>query len=210
MHLLNVNGVEKYLVMCEHPNPQTWENFILCFNVKDIDILVYSNYKYVAEMIKDNSLIEFGENRVNAEVAVPVCITKNSMSYPHYEKIRCHTNNCIPIDAEEGRNYMFSLWDNVIGMGETCLRSVNTNYNIDLYFIGVEYINMPLGSEQRGIIVKTEDADVSYISRRMNKKVSKENIHVFCFENSRRYIVGKKVGFYKNRFSDYELYDGRI
>ena len=94
-------------------------------------------------------------------------------------------------------------------MGETCFRAKNGEYNIDLYFIGVEYINMPLGRDITGVLVNTEDKDVAYISKRMGKEVPKDKIHVFCFEDSRRYIVGTRAGFYKNTFVDYELYDGR-
>lgn len=209
MHILNINGVEKYLVMCEHPDSQTWADYVLCFNVKDIDLVAVSDYKFDAKMIKDKSLIEFEENKVEADAVVHVDITKRTMSYPRYEMYRCHKEDCVRINAEEVRNYKFSLWNYFIGMGETCFRSVNPEYNIDLYFIGVEYINMPLGREQTGVLVDTEDKDVAYIAKRMGKEVPKDKIHVFRFENSRRYIVGTKVGFYKNHFFDNELYDGR-
>lgn len=209
MHLLNINGVEKYLVMCEHPDPQTWADYILCFNVKDIDLVAYSDFKFDAKMIKKKGLIEFGENRVEADAIVPVDITKHTMSYPRYEMYKCHKADCVRIDAEEGRNYKFSLWNYFIGMGETCFRAKNGEYNIDLYFIGVEYINMPLGRDKTGVLVKTEDKDVAYISKRMGKEVPKDKIHVFCFEDSRRYIVGTRAGFYKNTFVDCVLYDGR-
>ena len=51
--------------MCEHPDPQTWADYVLCFNVKDIDLVAYSDYKFDAKMIKEKGLIEFGENRVD-------------------------------------------------------------------------------------------------------------------------------------------------
>ena len=160
-------------------------------------------------MIKEKGLIEFGENKVESDAIVPVDITKHTMSYPRYEMYKCHKADCVRIDEEEGRNYKFSLWNYSIGMGETCFRAKNGEYIIDLYFIGVEYINMPLDRDKTGVLVNTEDKDVAYISKRMGKEVPKDKIHVFCFEDSRRYIVGTRAGFYKNTFVDYELYDGR-
>ena len=103
------------------------QDYILCFNVKDIDLVAYSDFKFDAKMIKEKGLIEFGENKVEADAIVPVDITKHTMSYPHYEMYKCHKADCVHIDAEEGRNYKFSLWNYLIGMGVFVMELFNRN-----------------------------------------------------------------------------------
>lgn len=204
MYLLNVNGLEKYTVLCEHPDSQTWKNFIMCFNVRDIDVEVRTGFE-LCDCKIINDYIEYGGNKVTADHILPVEVTKSLMTYPRYETVYGSNNDVVLIEPQEGRHYSYSLWNNVIGMGETILRAKNNEFNIDLCFLGVDYINMPVGSNETGILIDTEKDDEIFINNRLGRQISKENIHVFLFGNKRRYIVGTMCGFFKNHYLDFEL-----
>ena len=209
MYLLDVNGIEKYAVLCEHPEPEIWKNFILCFNVKNIDVSVRSDYQYESGMIINEGSLTFGDNKIIADKIVPIFASKRKMTYPTYSFVRSNKEGFERITEMEGMKYSYSLLCFQIGMGETCLRFENKSYNIDAYFLGVDYIDMPLDSDRKGVFVQTTETDILYISSRVGRYTPQENVHVLMFENSKHYIVGKFMGFYKNNLFNYELCDLR-
>lgn len=205
MHLLSVNGKEKYTVLAEHPDPKTWKNFILCFGTVDVDIAVRSMCRFEDCRILNDRSILIGDSHVDAHQIIVLNDSRSLMTYPEYPIICGESCKCIRLESEEGKQYAYSLWYNNISMGKTCLRSKNADCNIDLLLYDVDYINFPVGSDQVGAIVATEKSDLLFINNRLGGDVQMDRVHVFDFGGERRYIVGKISGFYKNEYLDIEI-----
>lgn len=98
------------------------------------------------------------------------------------------------------KNRKFKFWFYHVTHSEALIRSPKSeNYdnNIDIHFIDITYIEMPSTLKDLRIEDGTQK-DAIYLSNKLNKDVSLENIRVLISDGRRFYIVASIINITEN------------
>lgn len=100
-------------------------------------------------------------------------------------------------------NRKFKFWFYQVSHSEAIIRSPKTDLhkiydlNIDIYLGDISYIEMPCILEGLQIEAATEE-DVIYLSQKLSKDISMNNIVVLISEGKRYYVVASIIKIMEN------------
>ena len=101
-------------------------------------------------------------------------------------------------------NRPFKLWYYTVSHQQLLLRSPGKDgdYNVDIYFYAVEYVEIPWNINTLQIIETTQE-DIDYINNKIGK--TNEKITVLMSNNQKYYVVSHVMKIYKNNLSMFEV-----
>lgn len=101
---------------------------------------------------------------------------------------------------------MFQTWQFRVSHGELLIRSpkgANHSTNIDLVFVGVEYMDLPrhLGEVE---VHEPDEIDLSFIRERLRKQDSSDKIFVLTSDSRRYRVVAAALKISENELGIFE------
>lgn len=105
------------------------------------------------------------------------------------------------------KNRKFKFWFYHVTHSEALIRSPQNekyNKNIDIYFAGITYIEVPSVMQDLNINLGTHE-DAEYLSNKLGMNIPRENITVLNCDNRKFYIVSSVIKIMENDLSALEL-----